>query len=407
MREYDVLVIGAGPGGSGAAKSAAENGLKTLCIDKKLVIGSPVECGEAVGMSLPKEFNIKIAPEAVNLKHDGTVFWANQNIKIDNYSEIWKSMSVNRHILDKTFAHEAVKSGAKLIVSAEFVDAKIEGNRVISVDIRHMNKKLKVKPKIVIAADGLNSKMAELLGRRKFKSIEIGKVAGYEMTNMKLAEPKKIQMFFEDMCGMGYGYIIPKSKTTANVGLGSLGIKETPWDVFDEFLEDHPIISPQVKDASIIEVKTGFAPISGPLSENVIGNTIFVGDAAGQNLSHVGEGAIPSQICGRLAGLISAQAIKNNKIEIINNYQKTIKETLGPLFNHCDKIREKIIETWTSEEIPAEKRYLIGTILVSEIVPPELGEFFENLIGLDEQTIITEVSKFLNKEKIKAKIMKN
>ena len=178
------------------------------------------------------------------------------------------------------------------------------------------------------------------------------------MVNVNLAEPNKIQMFFEDMCGMGYGYIIPKSKNTANVGLGSLGLKQTPWDVFDEFLEEHPIVAPQVKEASIIEVKAGQAPISGPITSPVIGNTLFVGDAAGQNLSHVGEGAVPSQICGRIAGSVAAKTIKSNNYSLLKNYPITIKNTIGPLFDHCDRIREKIIETWTSK-LPPEKRYLI------------------------------------------------
>ena len=401
----DILVVGAGPGGSGAAKAAAENGAKTICIDKKPVIGLPVECGEAVGQSLAKDFNINIAPEAISMKHEGTVFYANQNIKIDNCLDIWKSMSVNRHLLDKSFANDAVQSGAKLMVNAEFIDATLDDKNVISVKVMHRNNEIIIEPKVVIAADGVNSKMAELLGRRAYKDVEIGKVAGYEMVNVNLAEPNKIQMFFEDMCGMGYGYIIPKSKNSANVGLGSLGLKQTPWDVFDEFLEEHPIVAPQVKEASIIEVKAGQAPISGPIISPVIGNTLFVGDAAGQNLSHVGEGAVPSQICGRIAGSVAAKAIKTNDNSHLQNYPITIKNTIGPLFDHCDRIREKIIETWTSE-LPPEKRYLIGTILVSEIIPPESTDIYNNFERNDNNKIFDEVSNFLKKQKLDAEISK-
>ncbi len=403
--ECDVLVVGAGPGGSGAAKAAAEQGLKTICIDKKPVIGMPVECGEAVGQSLPKEFNINIAPEAISMKHDGTVFYANQKVKIDNCTDVWKSMSVNRHLLDKSFASEAVKSGAKLIVDAEFIDAEVDNGQVLSLTVSHRNNNLIVIPKVVVAADGVKSKMAELLGRRSFKDIEIGTVAGYEMVNVDLAEPTKIQMFFEDMCGMGYGYIIPKSKNSANIGLGSLGIKQTPWKVFDEFLEEHPIVAPQAKNASIIEVKTGQAPISGPLSAPVIGNTLFVGDAAGQNLSHVGEGAVPSQICGRIAGSVAAESIKSNNSSHLNEYPTIIKETIGPLFNHCDRVREKIIEIWTSS-LPTEKRYLIGSILVSEIIPPELTKLLSNFEKIDDDKIIEEVSEFIKSQKLEADINK-
>lgn len=44
--EYDVIVVGAGPGGSNAAKAAAEGGLDVLLMEKRQEIGSPKRCGE-------------------------------------------------------------------------------------------------------------------------------------------------------------------------------------------------------------------------------------------------------------------------------------------------------------------------------------------------------------------------
>ena len=40
--EYDVIVVGAGPGGSIAAKVAAENDLKVLMLEKRQEIGATV-----------------------------------------------------------------------------------------------------------------------------------------------------------------------------------------------------------------------------------------------------------------------------------------------------------------------------------------------------------------------------
>ena len=43
---YDLVIIGLGPAGSFAAKSAINNGLSVLAIDKRNIIGYPVDCGE-------------------------------------------------------------------------------------------------------------------------------------------------------------------------------------------------------------------------------------------------------------------------------------------------------------------------------------------------------------------------
>ena len=40
--DFDVIVVGAGPGGSIAAMVAAENGLSVLLLEKRQEIGSPV-----------------------------------------------------------------------------------------------------------------------------------------------------------------------------------------------------------------------------------------------------------------------------------------------------------------------------------------------------------------------------
>ena len=48
--DYDVIVIGAGPAGSIAARTTAQAGLATLLLEKRQEIGSPVRCGEAVGL---------------------------------------------------------------------------------------------------------------------------------------------------------------------------------------------------------------------------------------------------------------------------------------------------------------------------------------------------------------------
>ncbi|MFB6089146.1 MAG: FAD-dependent oxidoreductase, partial [Candidatus Aenigmatarchaeota archaeon] len=48
MEEFDVIVIGAGPGGSSVAEKCAENGLKVALYEKRQEIGTPVRCAEGL-----------------------------------------------------------------------------------------------------------------------------------------------------------------------------------------------------------------------------------------------------------------------------------------------------------------------------------------------------------------------
>ena len=57
--DCDVVVVGAGPGGSMAAKYAAEGGAKTILIEKKAEIGAPLRCAEGVSKKWLAELGIK------------------------------------------------------------------------------------------------------------------------------------------------------------------------------------------------------------------------------------------------------------------------------------------------------------------------------------------------------------
>ena len=54
--KYDVLVIGGGPAGALAAKTAVEKGLSACLVEKRPAIGVPVRCAEGIGKEALHEF---------------------------------------------------------------------------------------------------------------------------------------------------------------------------------------------------------------------------------------------------------------------------------------------------------------------------------------------------------------
>jgi len=53
---YDVLVVGGGPAGALAARTAVEKGLSALLVEKRPAIGAPVRCAEGLGKEALAEF---------------------------------------------------------------------------------------------------------------------------------------------------------------------------------------------------------------------------------------------------------------------------------------------------------------------------------------------------------------
>jgi digeranylgeranylglycerophospholipid reductase len=71
--DYDVVVIGAGPAGSQAARFAAKGGARTLLMEKRQEIGSPVRCGEGISKEWLPAVEIPYDKKYVAHEVDGAV----------------------------------------------------------------------------------------------------------------------------------------------------------------------------------------------------------------------------------------------------------------------------------------------------------------------------------------------
>jgi digeranylgeranylglycerophospholipid reductase len=391
----DVLVVGAGPAGCGVAKAAAEKGTDVLVIDKKKEIGVPVECGECVGISLPKFFGIKIPSNVISSKQNSAIFYLNREMMIENSEQYWKSVSIERKMLDKHFAIEATRAGAKVLADTELINVKKENRKIVSLKVKSSGKFENIEPKIVVAADGSHSTVAKELGIKLFDNKQMAYSIEYEMAGIKLKHPNSVQIFLDENIGYGYGWIIPKGKDRANVGVGNLGFKKINYKL-EDFINNNPIVKSQTESGSILEFKRGDTPITGPIDKLVWGNVIFVGDAAGQNIAHVGEGTFPSYIAGGIAGECASKAVKTKDIKnSLDKYPMTIKKVLGEILGLGGDIKNCIVNTWSSD-LTKKKKFLVGGLLMSETLRAK-NFSVKSFLKLSEEEIVNGV-----KEKIKS-----
>jgi len=111
----DVLVVGAGPAGSSAARAAAEAGARTIVIEKKREIGVPVQCGEGIGSYLFPFLPFKIPTEQLIWKLNEISLWAD-DITVARTGSLWSTYMVNRNDFDAWLAKTAENRGAQLLV---------------------------------------------------------------------------------------------------------------------------------------------------------------------------------------------------------------------------------------------------------------------------------------------------
>lgn len=224
--ETDVLVIGAGPAGSSTAKHAALNGADVIVIDKKSEIGAPKRCAEGVSKEGLKKLKIEPSTRWVTrelsgvrlIAPNGTGVWLNEEkVKLPEAGYI-----LERKVFDKHMAMDAARAGAKIMVKTLAKGIRREGDYLFAT-LETMGEEFEVKAKIVVGADGPESRMGRFLGlKTTLKPKNMESCAQFEMVNVKMEDPDSIEFYFGSVAPGGYAWIFPKGDDIANVGLGIL-----------------------------------------------------------------------------------------------------------------------------------------------------------------------------------------
>jgi digeranylgeranylglycerophospholipid reductase len=295
----DVLVVGGGPAGCSVARATAKSGLKTIVIEEDKEIGAPVRCAEGIGAYLIQYMPFDVPKRLLKWKIDGMCFWA-ENLLIKKEGGMWSGYSIDRKEWDQWLARVAAREGTEIYTDTKLISIECEAKYHVKKITAIRNKKtIKFEPKYVVGADGVNSTVLNCLGVKQ--KAWVGHVKSYEMRNLTLKYPKHDQLFIGDFAPRSYAYIFPLSKTTANIGVGTIFEKEHLEDLFEAFI-NLTFIKKQLCNQKITVEKSGDAPIQNLTKKLVYGNVFFVGDAANQNIKPFIEGNIPGIICGDILG---------------------------------------------------------------------------------------------------------
>jgi len=331
---YDVLVIGAGPGGSIAAKTAAEKGLDVLLIEKRQEIGDPVRCAEGVNKEyLKKHVEIDNSWICADLK--GSRIFSPNGTKIEMAQEISGGevgYVLERKIFDRALAEHAAKAGAEVRVKTRATGLIIEDDFVKGARLMHLGKEYEVRAKIVIGADGVESKVGRWAGiDTALKPVDIETCAQYLISGVDIDQEYCEFYIGSELAPGGYIWIFPKGEGKANVGVGLLGsktgkFKPRPVDYLNRFVEKN------FPNASIVEMVFGGVPVSGSIEKTSTNGLMLVGDAARQSDPITGGGILNAMDAGKLAGeaayeAISAEDVSLEKLEEV--YEKRWRETTG------------------------------------------------------------------------------
>ena len=301
METYDVVVVGAGPAGSLAARAAAEGGATTLLLDHRPELGHPVQCGEFVPAA-DELTDLFGAPELIARSFDiptGTVLRATRWMTcVSPYGHRFRfplaGYTVSRRAFDKALAYRAEGAGAELrhpvgVTEVHDDEVRLTGGR-------------SVRARVVVAADGPLSTVGRSVGFRPRRTM-------LRMITATVDGPldDAIDLHFGHVAPGGYAWRFPRA-TDANVGLGVT--EATPGRSLDALLRRF------VDDAGwgpAREPTHWWVPVGPPPESLIRGRALFAGDAANLVMATNGGGIPTAMMSGWLAGEAAARHVRDGR----------------------------------------------------------------------------------------------
>ncbi len=332
--DWDILVVGGGPAGASAALSAARQGVKVLLVERRQLIGLPVQCAEYIPALLKGQLGLK--GDYVVQKIEGMrTFVPGQAVK----EMTAPGYIIRRELFDQCLVNAALKAGAIVRCATRVTSMNPEGDVTL---VPRDGQAYMVRPRVIIGADGPRSTIGRWVG-----SMNRHLLPGVQKT-LPLTDPLEYtEIYFHPKIVAGYGWLFPKGRV-ANVGLGMLSPESgepSVGNVLDGFIRR---LKTHGKICGVpVAHATGWIPAE-PVRNAVHGNVVLVGDAAGHTHPITGAGIFTAVTCGELAGTHAAAAVTDNDMSILKDYDREWQELLGDMLTraHC---RRKQMETdWNS-----------------------------------------------------------
>jgi geranylgeranyl reductase family len=234
----EVIVVGAGPGGSSAAAYLADRGVDVILLEKASFPREKV-CGDGLTPRAVKQLiklGIDTSPEAGWVRNRGLRIYGGRTEPFElNWPELADfppyGLVKSRSQFDKLLADRAVAAGARLFentnVTEPIIDRRTERiTGVVAKDGRRFT------APIVIAADGNSSRLAVAMGLTKRDDRPLGVAVRAYFTSPR-SDDDYLESWLELWDGKpgasnllpGYGWVFGMGDGTVNVGLGTVASK--------------------------------------------------------------------------------------------------------------------------------------------------------------------------------------
>lgn len=331
----DVIVVGAGPAGSSAARVLAKSGWNVLVIEKEKMPRHK-HCAGVISnrtYDLLAEQGIDCSIAIEQEYYGGIISFRDLEVQIFVGEKI--CAGAYREKFDHLLAIKAEESGAEIV--NEVVTRVISGKDSVEVLTKKGSSR---KARVVLGADGVHSVVRNSIGI----PLEKEKLALTLEAELKIPTEKIDQIYGDyqhiDLGYMDAGYVwaFPKRKGgTINVGLGYPlteydKLSEQPKNILKRFIDDRKIV-----DKVDMKFHTAMMPYLGTCSNVGKDQVLLLGDAAGFVDPILGDGISYALESGILAGK-TCDTFLTEGGNLVHEYMSSVKHIMNEINDYGMKM---------------------------------------------------------------------
>ncbi len=327
---YDVLVVGAGPTGSNAARLLAQRGWKVLLVEEHPEVGHPVQCA---GLVTPRTFDHTPFPVGDLLQNElrGGVVVAPDGTQVEFASAKVQAQAMDRARFDQRCAAFAVAAGVELRVATKATGA-VRDPGGVTVTLDRMGLKSQVRVRLLVGADGIRGSVARWFGFPPVDEI----VSAYEaeLAGCRVPEGRghMIPMFAGRAQAPGFfSWIIPVGGDRTRSGLAvAPGMNEHAAKAYFERMFTDPASAPYLEGAKPTYLIIGGIPL-GLRKRLVDDRVMLVGDAAGMAKPTSGGGIYMGLVGSEHLAAVADRGLRTDGLSRgdLLPYERKVKRTIA------------------------------------------------------------------------------
>ena len=412
--DADVIVVGAGPGGSSAAYHLARAGLDVLLLEKSTFPREKV-CGDGLTPRAVKQLvgmGISLDPGEGWFPNKGIrIIGGGVRIELD-----WPELSSypgfglvrTRRGFDEIVARAAQRAGARLLEGVTMTGPVLDdrAQRIVGVTARDTaapgngdgGTERTYRARLVVAADGNSSRLSLAMGLRKRDDRPLGVAIRTYYTS-----PRHDDDYLETWLDLwdgsallpGYGWIFGVGDGTSNVGLGLLNTSTSFGHVdyramLRRWLATMPPEWGFGEENQTGPVRGAALPMGFNRTPHYTSGLLLVGDAGGMVNPFNGEGISTAMESGEIAAQVIVQALarpdRASAELALRGYPQALKDAYGGYYTLGRSFVGAIGHPWfmkfaTRHGLPRPALMRFTMKLLANLTEPRGGDAADRVIN--------------------------